>query len=521
MKNSIQKLMAHGALLAVVCTSAYTKEVCTQRDGSLDMTFGDHGKVVTDMGGRNDQANAIVVLPCGRIVAAGVAADRRDGISDFALAGYTPFGELDPSFGNNGRVITDVATVLSDAGIIVTVQPSIDVLSGAALQKDCNGCADLCPSACNLSCAYNCNIVVVGSSTAFSDDPSLSAVAVARYKCDGTLDTTFGLSASGITIVPVGISSAAGAVAIQEDNKIVVVGSAQLEQDGPFFFMIMRLNCDGTLDQTFGCDHSGIVLVSIEEGISSAATAVAIQQDGKIVVGGSTGLGAEGSIDFALVRLTKRGRLDVSFGPHCDGKVVTDFSGNDTASDDFLRALILTEGCGSCVDCASSLKIVAVGGTIVMQGLEVTQSFALAGYTENGCLDNAFGTGGLVRTVFNVNQSAAGNAAVLQKICGQKCKIIVGGFSLIQGVDVRFALARYTLGGMLDSSFGIGGKVQTAFDLGQEATILALALQENGDLVAAGRVAGNDGDFALARYKICVPCCAPICATGCGSDCNN
>jgi uncharacterized delta-60 repeat protein len=83
-------------------------------------------------------------------------------------------------------------------------------------------------------------------------------------------------------------------------------------------------------------------------------------------------------------------------------------------------------------------------------------------------------------------------------------KIVVGGNTIGSGASNNsdFDLVRYNPDGTFDESFGSGGKVSTDFS-GIEDTILALALQPNGRIVAAGvafRFALT-ADFALARYK--------------------
>ena len=139
--------------------------VCTNQDGSLGIAFGNHGKVVTDVGGIRSQANGVVVLPCGDIVAAGSATTLLTS-SDFALVRYTPYGGVDTRFGTNGIVLTDFAAALirvGDGGLVL-VNPSSDVAQAIALQKNCDGCDDTCTNGCNDGCATNCKLVVAGSS---------------------------------------------------------------------------------------------------------------------------------------------------------------------------------------------------------------------------------------------------------------------------------------------------------------------------------------------------------------------
>lgn len=477
------------------------KYPCTERDGSLDCRFGNGGIVLTDMSDSGiEGVNGVAVLPCGTIVAAGYAT--HDNSDDFALAAYKPSGELDRCFGDNGKVFTDLGTVLTSAEVPNINHPSQDFIFAASFQRDCNKCVEACLDVCGLRDNRNDNIVVVGRTNATVT--SQEAVAVVRYKADGSLDSSFGTNNSGVTVIPVGNYAQANAVAIQADNKIVVVGATEQDNGSAF---VMRLNCDGTLDQTFGCDNSGIEVFSFG-GILNAAFAVKIQKDGKIVVAGSSFL--NGSTDFGLARFTGCGKLDTCFGPNHTGVVVTAFPQDGPSSNDVAYALLLIDGCISSADCADSLKIVAVGSSAA--GSE--RSFALAGYTAHGCLDHTFGIGGLVTTSFFEDVPAEAFAAVLEKDCARNCKIVAGGYTLVDSLRAT-ALARYSLNGELDTCFGMDGKVVTTATTGSTSQINALTQQPNGDLVAGGLathvVVPNDQLFALARYNVCTPCCVTAC----------
>src|SRR6516164_6791668 len=124
----------------------------------------------------------------------------------------------------------------------------------------------------------------------------------------GLLDTTFGTA--GKTVVPFDLAAPAHvtdqarAFAVQSDNKIVIVAGAEE-------FAITRLNADGTLDTTF--NKTGKQTVAFKAGANDYATAVAIQKDGKIVVGGpvqNAGL----DYDFGTTRLNADGTVDATYG---------------------------------------------------------------------------------------------------------------------------------------------------------------------------------------------------------------
>jgi uncharacterized delta-60 repeat protein/uncharacterized repeat protein (TIGR01451 family) len=246
-------------------------------DGTLDPTFGTGGKVATNFSGLNcnDQASGLVVQSDGMIVAAGVGTPADGNLcasfTDFALARYTPNGNLDPSFGPGGTVVTDFAT-------------KDDGASDVALQADgrivAAGVADTRPP---------------GGSP--EDD-----FALARYNPDGTLDPTFGTG--GKVLTGFGSSGdAASSVAIQADDRIVAAGVAVVS--GSFDFALARYNPDGTLDPAFGSDGKVTTDSSFE-----FASAVAIQAEGRIVAAGATGGGQ--LADFALARYLDGARVDLT-----------------------------------------------------------------------------------------------------------------------------------------------------------------------------------------------------------------
>jgi uncharacterized delta-60 repeat protein len=93
--------------------------------GTLDLSFGG-GYVATDFDGQNDVCHGVLVLPDGRIVAAGTA--RVGGDNDFAVARYLPGGALDTSFGGDGKVTIGFGgndqcwdLALQDDGMLVLV----------------------------------------------------------------------------------------------------------------------------------------------------------------------------------------------------------------------------------------------------------------------------------------------------------------------------------------------------------------------------------------------------------------
>jgi len=117
-----------------------------------------------------------------------------------------------------------------------------------------------------------------------------------------------------------------------------------------------------------------------------------------------------------------------------------------------------------------------------------------ARYNRDGSLDPSFGSGGKVLTDFGGFM----HEEVLAVAVEPDGKIVAAGLStpFATARDFDFALARYNHDGSLDPSFGSGGKLLT--DVGSWSGAAGVALEPNGRIVAAG---GSGGDFALARYN--------------------
>lgn len=299
-------------------------------------------------------------------------------------------------------------------------------------------------------------------------------------------------------------SSEARAIAIQQDGKIVVAGSACGSIDSTtgkctnWNFALVRYDADGNLDTSF--DTDGIVTTDIGSGQHDMAHAMAIDSQGRIVVAGFVGAG-NGNNDFALARYNSNGSLDTSFDTN--GIVTTDFGGNDVTYALTLDAngnIIVagfsgTTGAGQAYIFSDSAEAKEI---IFGANLNLTQAkFAVARYSgSNGALDAAFNGDGKVTTAIGSNISIARAVAL------QNGKIMVAGYAG-DGSNSNFALARYETDGTLDISFDSDGAVTTAIAPGKNSGALAVAIQQDGNIVAAGNVESDSGntDFALARYN--------------------
>jgi uncharacterized delta-60 repeat protein len=143
-------------------------------------------------------------------------------------------------------------------------------------------------------------------------------------------------------------------------------------------------------------------------------------------------------------------------------------------------------------------KIVAAGNS---NASGTSDDFALARYNTDGTLDGTFGTAGRVLTDFSGSGISPDFALALA--LQSDGKVVAAGISSANGSD-DYALARYNVDGSLDGSFGVGGKVLTDFSgTGSTDDLYGLSIQEDGKIVAAGfsAGAGSDPDFALALYN--------------------
>jgi len=309
---------------------------------------------------------------------------------------------------------------------------------------------------------------------------AVTMVAAPAGALPGDVDPTFGAGGQ-VTTDFGGTYDWAYATAVQPDRRILAGGVSNAH--GTYDFALARYTSAGHLDPTFG-DH-GLVTTDFG-GFYDWAYAIALQPDGRIVLGGVSD--HSGSRDFALARYNPDGALDRSFGQ--GGLLVTPVRPLTT---DIIHGLALQpDG-----------KILAAGVTYDdTVSLRPHGAFMLVRYTPQGRLDPGFGVGGIVTTDFEGESYDEPYAIVLQP----DGRIVLGGVSntgggmgRIFGAD-NLALARYLPNGLLDSSFGQGGKVVVDAGSMQES-IRSLALDPQGRIVAAGRTNGEKrGAFLMARF---------------------
>lgn len=438
------KRLTWKASLMATTLSLLVSTIVLAASGDLDTTFSGDGLVtsyvVPSNLDRRDKANDVAIKANGKIAVAGQSFNPFDPNSrrDFAVVLYNADGTLDTTFSNDGRQITHFGLSASAYGVAIQSDGKI-VLAG-------NTCTDFTDTDCN--------------------------VALARYRQNGILDTTFSGDGKQISDFGGGDNGGSGGVALQPNGRIVVAGYMWSGTD--YDFAVYRYLPNGNLDSSFSGD--GKASFDFGGGWDDRAHGLALQPDGKIVVTGDS-INSNGS-NFAVMRLNENGSPDMSFSD--DGGQITSFGAEDSA----LGVALQSDG-----------KIVLVG----YRDTGSIRSFAVVRYDANGNLDPTFnGTGKKAFSVVSNKYSSASDV-----IIQSDGKIVVLGGADAPNVssDSAFALVRLNDNGSFDVTFSGNGKALIDFGLYDAGA--ALAIQPDGKYVLAGYTkefyAFPPIRFALAR----------------------
>lgn len=276
----------------------------------------------------------------------------------------------------------------------------------------------------------------------------------------GTLDPSFG-NGGQVTLRVRNASEYASDVIVQPDGKILAIGASDLGQSPTTGYridpLIVRYNSNGILDNSFG--NGGIVLIELKT--SSFFGLAALQSDGKIVAVGTYMSANQQQDDFLLIRFLSNGSLDTSFGNN--GIVTTDFgSGRERPG-------------------AVSLQ---PDGKIIVAGSNLNAVF-IARYNENGSLDQTFGTSGK-----KIVTGLGGATSPMSIVLLPKGKFILGCWT--------GALARFMPNGDFDIGFGINGRVFLS-----GISLTDILLLPDGKLLVGCMTSGYlfSGDICLMRLN--------------------
>jgi len=293
--------------------------------------------------------------------------------------------------------------------------------------------------------------IVIGGS--FSTVSGVFRYHLARLNSDGSLDTTFHPNIQGPNLPP-------SIILVLPDGKILIAGGFY-SFDGVHRAGLARLNSDGTLDPTFdpGSGISGVVNDFI------ILDTVAVQPDGKVIVGGRfTGFSGTTGLS-GIVRLNPDGSPDATFNTG-SGATGGNYGGR------IFSVVVQPDN-----------KLVIAGGFDTFNGISRP---GIARLNSDGSLDDEF----------NPDVEVA-SAVAPMAVQGNGKPIIAGRFSLVNGVS-RSRIARLNLNGSLDTSFDAGTGPE-----GPAATVSTLAAQSDNTLLLGGNFVSFNGvpRQRIARLK--------------------
>ena len=423
-------------------------------DGGLDTSFDP---------GANNTTEAVLVQVDGKIVVGGHFTGLGGGTGTTTrnfIGRVNPDGSVDAGFNPGADSFVSAFALQSDGGILVG--GLFNNLGGGGtgttprshigrLKPDGSVDPGFDPGSSGLPHVFAIQPdrkIIVGGAFAQLGDLAFSRANIGRLYPDGSLDASIFLLPNGSIF----------AVALQADGKILIGGRFSTIGE-TFRAGIARLHANGRIDQSFKVRALG-------DSPSSAVYAIAVQPDGKIVIGGEFSSVNEldsGGVNIPrnnIARINPNGTIDMSFNPGANG-IVSSLS-------------IQPDG-----------KILAGGVFTNLGGLGTTPRSRIGRLNSDGSIDNGFDPGA--------------NAPVTALALQRDGKILVGGnFTMIggggTGTTTRNFLAR------LNSD----ATVDMAFDPGANGAVLAFAIQPDDKIIVGGEfttLAG--GGFGLnARNRV-------------------
>ena len=444
------------ACLGWLTSLAMAATVCAD-PGELDTRFAGDGLLTTPIpGNAQAAARAIVRLPHGKLLVAGTAGDG----TTFAvvLVRFLTDGTVDGTFGTSGVVTLDLGGGVASGPVGLVRRADGTLIVAATLL------------------------------TAGSGD-----FVVARLDEAGALDATFGVA--GKRVVDLGGDDRVAALALDDTERVVVAGRGGPAGD----FAVARLTAAGAPDMSFSGDGE-VTTDASGAGHGSAARAVALDGDGRVIAVGEAGNGTD--LDVALVVYDDAGVPDPAFDE--DGIVVTSLGTEDFSTNN---------------DVATS-ALVLPGNEILVAGHRHELGFfriVLARYDTTGELVDGFGDGGVVIAPIQGGEGQTANV-VLREPGGRF--VTAGHYVSSQIAGIRFpVMARFEADGMLDESFGTGGVTYYSPTSGPFTIddVHAMVRDSYGRFMTAG-IAGVFGtstsSFGLARLVGDGPCAGGA-ETGC------
>ena len=393
-------------------------------DGTLDATFipgeGANGKIVT-----------LALFPDGKIVAAGSFTSYNDTECQ-NLVQITSTGKLNTAYNITKGSRSKVKTIVVQPNGKVLIGGGFNTVTGLSrnyiARLNLNGTLDKTFNPGTGANDYvnalvpqpDGKIIVAGNFTTIND---VARSYIARLNANGSLDNTFAASTDAIV----------EAVVLQPDGRILITGNFTKVNDQTKA-KIARLNSDGTIDDSF----------TAVTGINNTISAVLVDSDGKIIVGGAFTRIYNNSNRKYLARLNPNGGLDADFNP-------------GTGPNNAVKSIVQQ----------ADGKILVAGAFTTVNG---ENKPSIARLNTDGSLDASFSTGtGIDNAIYTMALRPDG-------------RIMIGGiFTKIDG-KVRNRIARLKADGSLDGTFN----PKSGSRIGANREVNALVLLPDNRLILGG-----------------------------------
>lgn len=290
---------------------------------------------------------------------------------------------------------------------------------------------------------------------------------VTRFHSDGTLDTTFATGGKYIAPMTGGMFDRANDLVVQSDGKLVLAGTCTFSSVG---LCALRLNADGTPDNSFGTD--GKRVYSISPGANQGYSAALMPGDKLLVLGSCDN--PSPNFSFCAMQLNPDGSLDTSFGNN---------------------GLLLGSPSGMTSLVPRDVVARPEGGFVVTGGCNgistSSDGLCAVGFLANGDLDSSFGTLGLSMTRVVPGTRPHASEAIARQSDG---KFVVAGTCMNGASNSDFCATRFNANGSLDTGFGAAGSLVRTMGAGASVDLAsAVAVQPNGQIVISGTC---DADLA-------------------------
>ena len=406
--------------------------VCYDTRGQLIQSFGQLGKTSVDIGFASDDAYASALLQDGSLILSGRSYWGSGNNSLNALSKLMPNGQIDSTFGINGRAFIGFPSLnCYPLGLAVESGTNKIVQAGQAgvgLTRDfmiarflSNGIPDstfngtgkalypLSPNDDNAIAVHitsNNKIYAVGSASI----DNYYAMAVVRTKSNGQLDSTFG-NGGKVFIAPNNLWSVANNSVLLPNGNLLIGGETSFPNSSNNSILLAMVKPDGSLDMSFG--QSGIVRFSIGAG-RDVVRGLLQNSNGSIIVVGRT---FNGSDDIFIMRLLENGKIDSTFG--LNGIRIL----NIPNSYENVNAITFQQG------------QILVAGYTTINGINEQKRLLLARFTQNGQIDSSFNRTGVFIPFINITATFKYLTSEASGIAVQTDQKIVACGSYQQGTN--------------------------------------------------------------------------------------